>query len=73
MKLAEAKLEAAVSEAQSAQMANLPHRLYGCQLGHDGASWIAKITCPDGTTLVGRGDSPITAITDFDAQWLGIK
>jgi hypothetical protein len=56
------------------QSKNLPHRVYGVDLYHDGASWVATAGNEGGDALlVGRGDSPVAALDDFDAQWLGVK
>lgn len=72
-KIAEQKLEAETANAVNNQKKNLPHTFYGVGLMNDGVSWIAKAQLTDGTVLVGRGDCPAEALTDFDEQWLGIK
>jgi len=51
----------------------LPHRNYGVSLSNDGVSWIASLVMDETAVLVGRGDSPQEALTDFDLQWSGAK
>lgn len=51
----------------------LPHRTFSPRLYHDGLQWVAVAEFTSGDKIVGRGDSPNAALSDFDNQWLGTK
>lgn len=57
-----------------AQNHNRPHRIFGPTLRHDGLEWICSYGMDDDgkPLLVGRGENPNDALTDFDFKWLGI-
>jgi hypothetical protein len=73
VQIAQEKLEEAKHDKVASQMTLLPHRALPLKIYNDGLTWIAIYECPEGEPLVGRGDSPQRALTDFDAQWLGMK
>lgn len=51
---------------------NLPHRVYGPNLKHDGVQWVASFgEGPD--TLSAAGDSPNEALVAFDHEWMGLE
>lgn len=78
----EKELETAEIERQTAEFqkvlkikTDLPHRVYGTFLKHDGLEWVATFGQDENGQpfLVGRGNTPKDALYDFDAQWLGSK
>ena len=71
--LAEQRIETEKAQTMFHQRRTLPHLSYGCGLMNDGVSWIAKLQLADGNAIVGRGDCPAKALSDFDEQWLGLK
>jgi hypothetical protein len=74
MEILLAQKDAHQAQALSQQSLNLPHRVYQLtSLSHDGVCWVAKAMLAEDTVLVGRGNCPMTALNDFDEQWLGIK
>ena len=70
--IAETELEKVQAEKAAYQRLLLPHTYLGVTLKHDGASWVAVFGYGD-SLLVGRGESPMVALMDFDSQWLGTK
>jgi hypothetical protein len=73
VRIAQEHLEEAKHDKLASQLMSLPHRTLHLKIYNDGLTWIAAYECPEGEPLVGRGDSPQRALTDFDAQWLGMK
>jgi hypothetical protein len=75
--LKEATTALKATEAQKAILTNsqLPHRVYGALLKHDGLEWVASFGVDDSgqPQLVGRGASPNAALLDFDHKWYGIE
>lgn len=70
--IAEQELLKAKYEVLVSQRNLLPHRYLGVTLNHDGVSWV--VTFGHGESmLVGRGENPQAALTDFDSQWIGMK
>jgi hypothetical protein len=72
-RIAEANLEEALYDKLASQLMILPHRQLLIQIYNDGISWIAAYKCSEGEPVVGRGDSPQQACSDFDKHWLGTK
>lgn len=73
VQIAQEHLEEARHDRLASQLMILPHQRMHLQVYNDGLSWIAAYICPEGEPLVGRGDTPQLALTDFDQQWLGLK
>jgi len=66
-------LETARAEKVRAQLSLMPHVIYGPALSFDGLEWVATFGYdPEGKPLlVGRGDSPNSALMDFNEKWMG--
>lgn len=77
VELQAAEYQRQIAETQAAMLttAQLPHRLYGAYLTHDGLEYIAKNIQDEYNqpACVGRGASPAEALTNFDYQWYGIE
>ena len=73
IKLSNQELLTEEAETLFQQARGAPHRTYAPAVTHDGMHWVAVAKFIDGTQLVGRGNCPSEALTDYDLQWLGAK
>jgi hypothetical protein len=72
-----AEMDQQIAETQKVILDNsqLPHRVYGASLKHDGLEWICCFGYDEtgNPVLVGRGDTPSRALIDFDHKWYGLE
>jgi hypothetical protein len=54
-------------------MRNLPHRNFIPVLRNDGLEWVATLGTDPVSSIVGRGETPMGALMDFDKKWYGAE